>query len=108
MQRTERLHGIDDRKKKPNPTEKCSKQLRWECPSCSRNFKLETTRLHSRAAIDRPETTEKQKLPPIPEVVWQQPTETKTDRANINKINNHSTSKTTVASQTSPPKGTQT
>ena len=30
-------------------------------------------RLHTGAAIDRPETT---KLPPIPEVVWQQPQET--------------------------------
>ena len=32
-------------------------------------------RLHSGAAIDRPETTPS-KLPPIPEVVWQQPQET--------------------------------
>ena len=30
-------------------------------------------RLHSGAAIDRPETS---KLPPIPKVVWQQPQET--------------------------------
>ena len=32
-------------------------------------------RLHSGAAIDRPETTHKT-LPPLPEVVWQQPQET--------------------------------
>ena len=32
-------------------------------------------RPHSRAAIDRPETTNLT-LPPIPEVVWQQPQET--------------------------------
>ena len=32
-------------------------------------------RLHSGAAIDRPETTHL-KLPPIPEVVWHQPQET--------------------------------
>ena len=32
-------------------------------------------RLHSRAAIDRPETTHLI-LPPIPEVIWQQPQET--------------------------------
>ena len=31
-------------------------------------------RLHSGAAIDRPETTHL-RLPPIPEVVWQQPQE---------------------------------
>ena len=33
-------------------------------------------RFHSGAAIDRPETTQL-KLPPIPEVVWQQPQETR-------------------------------
>ena len=32
-------------------------------------------RLHSGAAIDTPETTQL-KIPPIPEVVWQQPQET--------------------------------
>ena len=32
-------------------------------------------RLHSGVATDRPETTHL-KLPPIPEVVWQQPKET--------------------------------
>ena len=44
---------------------------------------------------------------PITAVVWQQPTETITDQANIININNDSASKTTVASQTPPPKGTQ-
>ena len=92
---------------KPTPTEKWSKQLRWECPRCSPNFKPETPCLHSGAAIDRPETTEIQKLPPIPEVVWQQPTETITNQANKNNFINDSTSKTTVSSQTSPFKGTQ-
>ena len=64
-------------------------------------------RLHSRAARDNPETNEISKLPPIPEVVWQQPTETITDQDNLNITNNDSTSKTNVASQTSPPKRTQ-
>ena len=91
---------------KPSPTEKCSKQLRRECPSCSLNFKLETPRLHSEAACDRPEIIEIPKLPPSPEVVWQQPTETITDENNLKNTNNDSTSKTTVASQTSPPNGT--
>ena len=36
-------------------------------------------RLHSGAAIDRPDTTQL-KLPPIPEVVWQQPQETHVSR----------------------------
>ena len=63
-------------------------------------------RLHSGAARDRPET-KTSKLPPIPEVVWQQPTENVTNQDNLKKTTNDSTSKTNVASQTSPPKGTQ-
>ena len=99
---------------KSSPTAKYPKQLRWQCPSCSPNFKLGTPRLHSWAACDRPETTKIPKFPPNPEVVWQQPLETITDQCNLNNTNNdstiyvtHETSKTTVASQTSPPKGTQ-
>ena len=99
---------------KPSPTEKCSKQLRWERSSCSPNFKPETPRLYSGAACDRPETTEISKLPPIPEVVWQQPSETSTNQCNLYNTNNDSTkyctqaaSKRTIASQTSLPKGTQ-
>ena len=64
-------------------------------------------RLHSGTASDRPEITKKSKLPPIPEVVWQQPTENDTKQDNLNNINKDSTLKTNVASQTSPPKGNQ-
>ena len=64
-------------------------------------------RLHSGAACDRPETNEISKLPPNPEAVWQQPTETIADQINLNNSNNDSISKTTVASQTSTLKGTQ-
>ena len=64
-------------------------------------------RLHSGPACDRPETNEKSKLPPIPEVVWQQPMENDTNQDNLNNTTNDSTLKTNVASQTSPPKGTQ-
>ena len=64
-------------------------------------------RVHFGPACDRPETNEKSKLPPIPEVVWQQPTENDTNQDNLNNITNDSTLKTNVASQTSPPKGTQ-
>ena len=69
-------------------------------------------RLHSGAACGRPETNKISKLPPIPEVVWQQPTETVTNQDNLNKTNNDSIKhytqeKTTVASQTLAPKGTQ-
>ena len=64
-------------------------------------------RLHSGAACDRLETNEISKLPPIPEVVWQQPTENVTNQNTSTNTTNDSTSKTNVASQTSPPKGTQ-
>ena len=70
-------------------------------------------RLHSVAAIDRPETTQL-KLPPIPEVVWQQPQETHVP--NIYQTYNNETHKNThmpeskqrsdVESQTLPIKGT--
>ena len=64
-------------------------------------------RLHSGAACDRPETNKISKLPPIPEVVWQQPTEIVTNQDNLYNTNNDSTLKTNIASQTSPPKRTQ-
>ena len=64
-------------------------------------------RLHSGAACDRPETNQISKLPPIPEVVWQQPTENDTNQDNLINTTNESTIKTNLASQTSPPKGTQ-
>ena len=64
-------------------------------------------RLHSETACDRPEITKESKLPPIPEAVWQQPTENDTKQDNLNNINKDSTLKTNVASQTSPPKGNQ-
>ena len=70
-------------------------------------------RLHSGAAIDRPETTNLL-LPPIPEVVWQQPQET--HLINIHKTSATETHKNThmpkfrprndVESQTSPMKET--
>ena len=66
-------------------------------------------RLHSGAAIDRPETTHV-KLPPIPEVVWQQPQETLVSNIyqtviNDNHENTHmpeSKHRSDVESQTSP------
>ena len=64
-------------------------------------------RLHSGAACDRPEINKKSKLPPIPEVVWQQHTENDTKQYNLNNFNKDSTFTTHVASQTSPPKGNQ-
>ena len=70
-------------------------------------------RLHSGAAIDRPETTQL-KLPPIPEVVWQQPQETPVSNiyqtvTNETHQNTHmpkSKQRSDVESQTSPIKET--
>ena len=99
---------------KSSPTDKCPKQLRWECSSCSPNFKLEKQRLHSGVACDRPETIEIPKFPPTPKVVRRQSSKTSTNQCNLNITNNDSTThytqetpKATVASQTSPPKRTQ-
>ena len=61
-------------------------------------MKLKMPRLHSRVAIDRPEIT---KLPPIPEVVWQQPQETHLKDIHKNTTNNIKR-KNDVVSQTSP------
>ena len=70
-------------------------------------------RLHSGAAIDRPEVTHLT-LPPIPEVVWQQPQET--HLTNIHNVLTNETRKNTpipelkqrndVEAQTSPMKET--
>ena len=106
-QQIDRYPGIDDQKDKTNPAKKCTKQHRWECSSCSPNSKLKAPRLHSGAACDRPETNAISRFPPIPEVVWQQPTEIVTDQDNLNNTHNDSTLKTNAASQTSPPKGNQ-
>ena len=68
-------------------------------------------RLHSGAAIDRPEITNST-LPPIPEVVWQQPQETHlTNIHNVLTNENHKDShtpkqKNDVEAQTSPIKET--
>ena len=70
-------------------------------------------RLHSRAAIDRPETTHLT-LPPIPEVVWQQPQETHipniyqtlTNEPHKNTHMPESKQRSDVESQTSPIKET--
>ena len=98
MQLMGRLPGTES-----GPIKKYPKQFRWQCSSCSPNFKLEPLRLHSRAGCDRRKTIETSKHPPIPP--------TFTDQCNLNndstKKYTQETSKTTVGSNTSPPKGTQ-
>ena len=53
-------------------------------------------RLHSGAAIDRPEVTHLT-LPPIPEVVWQQPQETR-----LTNIHNDLTNETHKPTRSNP------
>ena len=107
----DRLQGTDDWKHTIRSKKKCSKQFRCECSSCSLNFNPETPRLHSGAECDGLETTKTAKLPPIPEVVWQQPPDSSLNRHTVIKNNNDSSIRNTqetqmanVASQTSPPK----
>ena len=107
-EQTDHLPGIDDRKEKTKSNREMRKAIQMGLSKMQRspNFKLTTPRLHCGTACDRPETKEISKLPSIPAVVWQQPTEIITDQDNLNNTNNNSTLKTDVASQTSPPKGT--
>ena len=74
-------------------------------------FKLTMPRLHSGAAIDRPEVTHVT-LPPMPEVVWQQPQETYLTNIH-NRLTNEThrdtntpKQKSDVKAQTSPIKET--
>ena len=106
-QQTDRLLGIDDRKVKTKSSREMHKATQMGMSELSPNFKLAMPRLHSGAASDRPETIEISRLPPIPEVVWQQPTEIVTDQYNLNNTNSDSILKTYVASQTSLAKGTR-
>ena len=67
-------------------------------------------RLHSEAATDRPEETHLT-LPPIPEVVWQQPQETHLnnihyDLTNENRNDTHTPKQKNVEAQTLPIKET--
>ena len=83
----------------PSPTKRHPKQYNRECPGCSPTFKLEMPRLHYEAAIDKSETT-KTILPPIPEVVWQQPPETSVETSKLVIIDNDPNNETTQNAQT--------
>ena len=76
--------------------------------------------LHYRTAIDRPETTTSKKVPPISEVVWQQPPNKSVNQHKFVNIHNDFAIKTTqktqrlentqlsdIKSQISPPEGTE-
>ena len=101
------------RKTESHPKKSQSKWLEWNYSNCSPKIKLKMPRVHFGSANDRPETT---KLPPIPEVVWQQTHEThsidihKNSLTNINnstqtpdfKRKNNLKSKTSPIKETSP------
>ena len=106
-QQTDRLHGIDDREDRTKVNRTMLKMIQTGTSKLQPNFKITMPRLQSGAACDRPETNQITKLPPIPEVVWQQPTEIVTNQDNLNDTTNDSNLKSNVANQTSPPKGTQ-
>ena len=85
-----------------------STSLEGKYPGCSPKFERKTQRPYYGGAINRPETTE---LPPITEVVWQQPQKTHLIDMNKNSINNNNNNSThtlefkrknDVESQTSP------
>ena len=111
MQPIDRLPGIEDRKDIIRPQKEPTKVTLLRLP----RLQPKMPRLHSGAASDRPETTHV-KLPPIPEVVWQQPQETHV--SNIYQTVTNETHKNTqmpkskqrsdVESQTLPIKETST
>ena len=91
-------------KTKSGPRKSQSKWLERNNSGCSPKFELKMPRLHSLAAIDRPETT---KFPPIQKVVWQEPQETHLNDIHIKSTNNIQR-KNDVETQTEPIKETST
>ena len=113
IQPIDRLPGIEDRKDKIRYQREPTKVTLMKLSSFSPKIKLTMPRPHSGAAIDRPETTHLT-LPPIPEVVWQQPQETHipniyqtlTTETHKNTHMHQSKQRSDVESQTSPMKDT--
>ena len=89
--RPERQNQVQERANQSNSKETFQ--------AAAQKLKLKTPTLHSGAAIDRPETT-KLLLPPMPEVVWQQPQET-------HLLNIHKTSTTGTHENTHMPESKQ-
>ena len=115
MQPIDRLPGIEDWKDKIRYQREPIKVILRKLLKLQPQFKISMPRLHSNAAIDRPDTTHL-KLPPIPEVVWQQPQETHVPNNYQNLTNEtyknthtpESKQRTAVESQTLPIKDTST
>ena len=114
IQRTYRLHGIDDRKDKTKSNREMLNAIRMGIPKLQTKLKIRnaTSSLGSCRWQTGDKFQEITKRPPIPEVVWHQPMETITDQFNLNKtdygsIIYYTQEKTTLASKTSPPNGTQ-
>ena len=98
MQQTDRLHEIDDRKDRTKVNRKMLKATHTAMSKLQPKLwtKIATSSLRSCTWQTADEKHQN----------WQQPTENVTNQDNL-KITNDSTIKTNVASQTSPPKGTQ-
>ena len=113
MQPFDRLPGTEDRKDKIRTQKEPTKVILRKFLKLQPKIYTKMPRLHSGAATDRPEIT-RLTIPPIPEVVWQQPQETHVP--NIYQILTNETHKSTqmpeskqrsdVESQTSPMKET--
>ena len=108
MQPIDRLPGTEDWNDRIRSKKEPTKMTRMKLLKLQPKIKLKLPRLHSVAAIDRPETTKQ--LPPITEVVWQQPQEMqlcdkyKNPTSNINNTTHtlYFKQKNDVESQTSP------
>ena len=75
-----------------------------ECPGCGPGFELSLRRLHFGPACARPETTKLITPSPIPEVVWQQPSETFMDNFKLFSANKIATTVTIPTAHTPEPR----
>ena len=82
IQPTDHLPGTEHRKDKIKSKKEPTKLTRKKLLRLQPKFKLKMPRIHSGAAIDKPEVTHLT-LQPIPKVGWQQPHET-----HVTKIHN--------------------
>ena len=91
MQLIDRLAGIDGRMDRIRSNKEMLRTIQMWTFELHPKFKPETPSLHSGAAYDRPQTIKTAKLPPIPEVFWQQPLGTSINRYNLKIVIYYST-----------------
>ena len=110
VQLIDHLPGTDGRKDRIRYTEEILKTIQMLMFKLQPKLKLETPRLHSGAAYDKPETIKIAELSSLPDVVWHQPAKKFINQYNLKIIiidstlqYTQETQMTTVASQISPP-----